>query len=490
MADPREPWPIPIAAVGACAAGTVAFRLAGRLHVTAVIKATFAFVPNAPMARAAPEPLIRTERHHGDQPTRSVRLTSDLAAYLHRVDVVVTGHACAPRGTRVESLGVRLAIQGEATLLDKSLHVYGDRRGHEIVPFERMPIVYERALGGIGFRANPHGTGIPPSATSPNVLDPGDPHAVASFAPLSRALPVRKARLGGLSPKVLRQRVPDLPAEFDWDYFQSAPADQQIPSLEGNEWIVLEGLSADHPHIASRLPAALAFVAVYGLDPGRPGEVQVLAARPDLLRIDADALTCSLAFRVVIPVDDERAIETLRLAGEVESEGEPLTDPSTAPLPLGAAMPKDEETADESDFAATVAIEGKAKRARQQTLHFEGPLPHTRTLPFAAGAAGTASPARPIAGAPWSGIRALAPPTVGRPLDLTIDLAEPEQTPPPPPAPSSPAPALAQPWKWAEAPPAPPIEAPRPAPRPQIPHKPAVNKSLYGTFGPPRSKKP
>src|SRR5690606_3504827 len=109
-----------------------------------------------------------------------------------------------------------------------------DRKGAEITPFERMPIVYERAFGGIGFQPNPHGTGKAPGSAPPNIVYPTDGSLVAGFGPISRALAQRKSLLGSLPRGALDQPVPELPADFDWAYFQSAPPDQQIDSLVGN----------------------------------------------------------------------------------------------------------------------------------------------------------------------------------------------------------------------------------------------------------------
>jgi hypothetical protein len=322
---PVAHWPVPVATVGPSTAGVALFRHAGQLHVTCVVKATFAFVPDAAMTSVPPEELFRAEAHHRDNPARSVRATSDVVPYLPRVDIVLTGHACAPAGQTVTRQAVRLAVFRDQALLDKTLHVYGDRGGPEIKPFDRMPIVYERALGGIGFRPNPYGTGKAPGSASPNIVYPSDGGVVAGFGPVSRALGPRRALLGSLPAAGLDQAVPELPAGFDWAYFQAAPPDQQIPSLVGNEWIVLEGLHPEHPRLASRLPTVRGLATLFGLDPDRPEAARSIALRPDLLRIDADTLRCSLVCRAIVALPDERALTTLRVAAGIETQaGAPL----------------------------------------------------------------------------------------------------------------------------------------------------------------------
>ncbi|WP_272427251.1 DUF2169 family type VI secretion system accessory protein [Polyangium jinanense] len=540
--------PVPITTVGPSKGGTTVFRHAGKLHVTCVLKATFQFVSGAPMQPVAPEELFRAEMHHRDNPTRSIRATSDIVPHLPRVDIVLSGHACAPAGTTVTRQAVRLAVFHGHALLDKTLHVYGDRKGAEITPFDKIPLVYERALGGIGFRPNPHGTGKAPGSAPPNVVYPTDGSLVAGFGPISRALAQRKSLLGSLAPMALDHPVPEIPADFDWTYFQSAPHDQQIESLVGNEWIVLEGLHPEHPRISSRLPTARGLVTLFGLSPGAPEAARTLAMRPDILRIDADTLRCSLVCRVVVPLDDERALGTLRIAGGIETEGRPLAHlltpppmpekkgqplvttvddlatttarsdtwsrgesestmvledivPSSEPIPFAQRRPQNQ-------FEGTFALDGDAAVAAQ----------HKPAIPFAGGPKTTSPTAAgaPIPGAPWSGGPAEVAPMpiveeVTRALSFTADLANlhfsgaAAEPPPPPPSARAPspepdapkaAPAAAAPPEpprpartdpWAESPKEPKVEIPKPPP-PRIPPKPAVNKSLYGGFGPPKKK--
>ncbi|MDI1480868.1 DUF2169 domain-containing protein [Polyangium sp. y55x31] len=548
-------WPVPITSVGPSKGGTTVFRHAGKLHVTCVLKATFKLVPNEPMQPLAPEELFRAEMHHRDNPTRSIRATSDVVPHLPRVDIVLSGHACAPAGTTVTRQVVRLAVFHGHALLDKTLHVYGDRKGAEITPFDKIPLVYERALGGIGFRPNPHGTGKSPGSAPPNIVYPTDGSLVAGFGPISRALAQRKLLLGSLSPMALEQPVPEIPADFDWTYFQAAPHDQQIESLVGNEWIVLEGLHPEHPRISSRLPTARGLVTLFGLSPGAPEAARTIAMRPDILRIDADTLRCSLVCRVVVPLDDERALGTLRVAGGIETEGRPLAHlltPPPMPEKKGQSL-----VATVDDLATTMARGdmGRSDTARsdtwsrggnESTMVLEDIVPSSEPMPFAqrreknafegtyaldgdaavaaqhkpaipfAGGPKTAVPSAsgaPIPGAPWSHVPVEAAPVpiveeATRALSFASDLKMldfvEEDAEPPPPPPSAPAPAApkaalpaaaappapprpARTDPWAESPKEPKVEIPKPPP-PRIPPKPAVNKSLYGGFGPPKKK--
>src|SRR5690242_4969942 len=107
------PGRVEIVAVGDSAADAVVWRIRGELRVTVIVKACFALEADAPMGVAEPEDVLRGESHHGRNPLRSVCLTSDLAPYLPKADVILTGHACAPRGETVEGMSVRLAVYGD-----------------------------------------------------------------------------------------------------------------------------------------------------------------------------------------------------------------------------------------------------------------------------------------------------------------------------------------------------------------------------------------
>src|SRR5579871_3452308 len=92
------PSPIAVTPMQGTAAAAVVWRALGRLHVTVIAKATFGFADEAFMPRLEPDKVLTAEVHHGKNPGRSVRLTSDLAPHLARADVMFTGHAHARAG--------------------------------------------------------------------------------------------------------------------------------------------------------------------------------------------------------------------------------------------------------------------------------------------------------------------------------------------------------------------------------------------------------
>ncbi|MGK3969986.1 DUF2169 domain-containing protein [Sorangium sp. So ce118] len=376
------------------AATAVAWRSRGQLRVTVIVKATFAFAADAEMPRVEPQPVLPGEVHHGNNPGRSVRLTSDLAPHLDRADVLFTGHAHAPPGTPVRSLPVRLVISDEGgVVLDKELLVQ-DRAG-----FQRMPLVYERALRGendqenfLGVRA----TGDPADPEA-NIIDPLQPARAAGFGPIARAWPARKRLLGATPRKALDAPIAELPDAFDWSYFQAAPPDQRVRHLRGGEWIELHGLHPTAPRLRMRLPEARGRARIHGLSASGAGEGQPLDLIADTLRIDGDEQRCTVVFRGSFPVPDEAALAAVAIVAGVELPGEPLAWPERPPErgaaarePAGAgAAAGRARGADDEGLGATQAAPAAGGRTMSiaEGAVAAGALAWAAAVPFRSGAA-------------------------------------------------------------------------------------------------------
>ncbi len=290
-------WPVRMIPLGSVASGAILWRARGQLSLTMVVKATFQLVHGGEMTLVEPDEIVRDDAHEGGDPARGVRASSDLALYLGRADVTLSGHACAPRGRPAPVQRVRLAVLREGALVDRALLVYGDRREGVPQPFDTLPIGYERAFGGPGSPQNPAGVGLRGGARIEppihSVADPADPYGTAGFGPIARAWPERSRRLARVSPDVFGAEVAEIPSDFDFGYFQSAPPEQRCDFLSGDETIVLEWLHPDVPRFETRLPREKATARIYGLST-RPRVVSLLA---DTLRIDADAWRCSVTWR-------------------------------------------------------------------------------------------------------------------------------------------------------------------------------------------------
>jgi hypothetical protein len=325
---------------GDTAVAALAWRYRGELRVTVIAKASFSFVPDGAMTRTSAQPIARDDIPYGNSPTQSVRLASDLSPYLNRADVFYTGSAHPPPGVRVETLPVRLGIfEGQVPLLDKTLLIR--QKGG----FDSVPIVYERAFGGIGWADNPFGVGAIEGSGEPNVVDPFDDRRLAGFGAIGRAWTARRRLLGSTPRRQLEQPLAELPDNLDWEYFQAAPPDQRIAFLRGDEWIVMDGLHPTIPRLRTCLPGARGLACVFGLSPWGVAEGQPLALHADMLRIDGDDETATLTFRGTFPVASVVALDAVCIVAGVELPGAPIPWPDPATLPLREVQIEPESTA-------------------------------------------------------------------------------------------------------------------------------------------------
>ena len=250
-------------------------------NVTVLAKGTFA-IPARPGPLAPAElqmPVRWGDEHHGPEPgTSSVRYESDVCPAKPGTDVVLLGHACAPGARRQSVVEVSLDLGS----VRKVVRVSGERRWVQAagawsissppVPFDRLPLIYERAFGGedrsdsdparhAGDDRNPVGAGFATSDRKsrleglalPNLEDPRNPikewsdrPPVAGFGFVARGWVPRRPLAGTYDKDWLKLRSPLLPADFDQRFFNGAPADQVVaPHLRGGESVRVSGASAD-----------------------------------------------------------------------------------------------------------------------------------------------------------------------------------------------------------------------------------------------------
>ncbi|WP_437982766.1 DUF2169 family type VI secretion system accessory protein [Sorangium sp. So ce117] len=485
---------------GPIAAGATLWRSRGQLHVTLVAKATFALVPGGEARRIAPLELVRSEVYTRGNPMKPLLAASELAPWLARAEVVLTGHAWAPGGAPVRGMAVRLAIlRAGAALVDKRLEVMGDRAGGAAAaalpePFVKMPIEYQRAYGGPGEPENPLGVGagvdehVGGRGALPNLLPPGGGRAPVGLGPIPPIVPSRARLLRGLARAEL-EGIASIPDDFDWSYFQSAPVDQRFDRVLGGEEIVMEGLSQHHPALATRLPALRALATI--LLPN--GAARWLPLVGDTLIVQPDAERCAVVFRGSFQVASEEVLPALRAAVGVEVGDEPVPWPDLSEAPAGAAGAAAGESAKRTDWSSTVrlgeddvvdapvSVAAAREPSRGGAHPLEGTFPLDDTLPPAGSerrpreeqaaplvrvrgprqddAVSAPFPIAPAGmrgereggerpSAPWATGGASAVPVIASPLEGTVDLREPEAAPAqradPAPAPAQTAPSPAQ----------------------------------------------
>lgn len=338
-----------VAAPGASAAA-MAWRFRGELHVTVVAKAAFAFATDAPMNRAAPRPIQWDEVHHGNHPARSIRLSPDMVPRLGRADVLFTGHAHLPPTAPGEAAPVRIGIfDGSTPRLAKTVLVR--RKGTAQGP---IPLVYERAYGGIGWADNPFGVGAAGASGEPEILSASDPKQTAGLGPISRAWPQRRKLASNLPKDALRAAIVNLPDPFSWEYFQAAPLDQQIPFLKGDEWIVLDSLHPTTPRLRMRLPIVRGMARVTGLPMVGGADAMMLDLVLDQLHIDGDERVVTATLRSSFVLSPEDALPELRIVAGVASQMDPIQWPV-----------EEEEAPESSPFEKTVALPSNTVTSRR-----------------------------------------------------------------------------------------------------------------------------
>jgi hypothetical protein len=237
----------------------------GRESLVVVIKGTFRFPqagePHTHFALHDEQlPLVMADTFTGEPGLSAPIYEVDFAPRKPRCDILLLGQAHAPHGrpaTRVDvgvqvgrwhkrftAVGPRHWDCGLATL-----------RASSPEPFVTQPISYDVAFGGVdaahddpaqhaAFMANPAGRGFhkhlrkewvdgkPLPLTEEagqSVSDPQGRYRPMSFGPVGRGWEPRHQLAGTYDDEWREKHFPFLPPDFDEQYYQAAPLDQQVP---------------------------------------------------------------------------------------------------------------------------------------------------------------------------------------------------------------------------------------------------------------------
>ncbi|HEY3815937.1 MAG TPA: DUF2169 domain-containing protein [Polyangiaceae bacterium] len=333
--------PLATAALAPLSVGTLVWRdAAGVLQLTVIAKGTFEIRPDHRARAVDPYPLFG-DLYFEENQGRSLRVASDYVPRKPKVDILFTGAAYAPVGERVTHRSVRLAMAvGGKTILDKKLLAVGSRERDKSgtptppQPFVYLPLRWELAYGGAASRANPIGVGEDAGDHRlPSIVDPNNPKRAAGLGPVPPSWFARQEALGGA---VLAGPVPTLGAGMD-AYFNSAPVDQQLPVLRGDESVLMSGL---HPAISDmtwRLPGVQAHAAL-----DLRGSRRTTALEADTLWIEGEMLRCAVTWRGSIALDeaDAAALDSARVTATLAKlDAAPSWERRTAVRPEGMAAP-------------------------------------------------------------------------------------------------------------------------------------------------------
>lgn len=287
----------------------------GGVSLTVVCKATFALAPVESSLAEDQDPVNEADLHWNDDPRESLRCVGDLVPFKSRAEVLLVGHAHAPRGEPVRSLVARLCV-GE---VDKAVEIFADRvfapdgQIREGPRFAKSPLLWHYASGGPG-TANPvgvrregppdrYGQRLLPRLQPPglHVTGPGDYIPPVGFGPISPTWPERWSKLyhhgAGWDHRRWYQRP--LPEDIHPAYFNAAPADQQLATIRAGERIILENLHPQHPRLVTTLAVAEPR-AVVAWGSRRTDELRFVC---DTMWIDTDRGRCSLTWRALVPLE-------------------------------------------------------------------------------------------------------------------------------------------------------------------------------------------
>ncbi len=336
--SPLRPLPSsPAGGQGRSSVDVCLWRSDGVLRLTAIAKATFAFVDQEAAQRIPPSPVFGRDRHVDDNPRRGTIEDFQVAPLIPCAGVTLVGTAHPTEATT--SMSVRLGVyRDDEALIEKTLHVFGDRDPNDPNTsgiLGRTPLVYERAAQG---PLNLAGSALF------SVAHATDPALPGCFAPIPLAWRARAFGRRALDPGTMKASPMEIPPGFDFMFFSSAPVDQRIAALRGDEWIILDGLSPHGPRVQTQLPSARG-VARFDVEGPRGRSSVPCDLVLDTIGIDSDAGMMSMVFRGHIAIDE--AVTRVMVHAGVETPDEPLDldapirsdAPAAAPAPQAAPQP-------------------------------------------------------------------------------------------------------------------------------------------------------
>lgn len=287
-----------------------------------ILKATLVLRPKLALAPAQ-LPVTLADEYYGDPTDSSLRASSEIHVGKPGTDVLLIGRAWGSHGQAVREAFVRVL----AAERQKAIRVVGDRVWQSDgspsapEPFEAMPLVWERAFGGVhpledrtlAEEHNPIGVGFAGKRSAeeltgqpvPNLERAGEPLerqgqllTPVCFAPSAPHWLPRRAFAGTYDEVWQRKRAPYLPADFDPRFLQCAAPELTFDRyLSGGEPIEVDGASPEGP-IAFPIPAANLRVEVKVA-----GSVEYPPVNLETVLLEPDENRVALTWRAALPCD-------------------------------------------------------------------------------------------------------------------------------------------------------------------------------------------
>jgi hypothetical protein len=306
-----------------------------------VVKGTF---PLSPTPGAAPEPATPSAEdvYWEDPGTSSLKYASELHVGKAGTDVVMVGHAYAPKGRPVAEMLVAVTVAERR----KIVRVVGDRVWGTFTgapsrpePFTKMPLLYERAFGGVHAPAGGHGAVLAEERNPiglgfrgrraprevvghklPNLEDPGAPlksfgdqPAPAGFGFTAPAWLPRRKYAGTYDEAWKANRAPYLPRDFNRRFNNAAPPDLTFDRfLTGGEPLEVTGASPEGL-LRLKLPTSRPKVTV-----AINWKLETPAVVLETVLIEPDDRRFCVTWRVAVPCDKKALkVQTVTIEGGV-----------------------------------------------------------------------------------------------------------------------------------------------------------------------------
>jgi hypothetical protein len=236
----------------------------GRVCVVVSIKACFQWDDRGTLLSVPPEPLRVADTYAGDPASTGLSWPAEVGPPKPAVDVLLAGALVFP--VAIQECDVTLQV---GQRLRKTVRVYGPRYWHAAFgsdlrptpprPTTRVAIDWAHSFGGsdpgdpplVELR-NPVGTGVATRAESltgrpaPSFDDPlraitswKDSANPVGFGPIAAHWQPRVRYAGTYDDGWRQDRSPLPPEDFDPRFFNAAPDDQQLPSYQAGEELLL-----------------------------------------------------------------------------------------------------------------------------------------------------------------------------------------------------------------------------------------------------------
>ena len=309
---------------------TMGIEPSGRELLVVVVKGTFRIPTEQGATLRLHEeqmPLVMSDVFCGEPGLSAPKYEVDFAPRKPLCEILLNGSAYAPGGKPAERVTVGLRVGGWS----KSFAVVGDRfwytaggvRATPPNPFTTMPISYDRAFGGAdlrhedpsqhaAFMPNPSGRGfhkhliaqwlqaspLPNTEELKNsITSPDGAYRPMAFGPIGRHWDPRYKYAGTYDQHWQDNVFPFLPADFDEQYYQSAPLDQQLPKPLGEQTVTLLNLTPDGRRDFV-LPQFEAPIHVFP----KKGDREDLTAPLDTVVIEPDLERVTMTWRIARPL--------------------------------------------------------------------------------------------------------------------------------------------------------------------------------------------